>query len=380
MPSQENAHCHVFHSAEAPTLQRQHDLTRMRSALAAPSSRGLATPVVMPAVQPPRPDRAVHSVVRMHSYGILPVAKNTAQKVETTPLKLSSAASHSSIPLIRQRWHSTAVLSPRKASPACSVASRAMTARGRGMDTPSVPPTSIARPATYRAEAPWNTTTWKLHVHAPPGSPPSDSGSTALPSGNATPRVAIASPRCAGFSCMVETPSQAHHSSPATPINCRVVGRFPSLVALHQALLQAHITRDSQPTVASSQELHGSVSNNGRTTGIFPLQGAAPDASAVCQQLEEAKEENASLKKQINTATKMVGCLRQHSRNLMLQIQREILRSQRLEQLLIDCNLPQFGAIASVSTTEVGTGTCTAEVAAQGQPGVGVTKMLPSSC
>jgi len=148
---------------------------------------------------------------------------------------------------------------------------------------------------------------------------------------------------------------------------------FPCLIAHHQALPQARVlTRDPQPSVASSQDLHGRSSNE-RIIGIFPLRGAAPDASPVRQQPKETKQENDSLKQQINVATKTLGVLQQHSWNLIRQLQREVSRSQRLEHQLIDCSLPQFEAIGSVGTDDVCSRTCTAEVSFQGMASLGAT-------
>ena len=91
---------------------------------------------------------------------------------------------------------------------------------------------------------------------------------------------------------------------------------FPCLIAHHQALPQARVlTRDPQPSVASSQDLHGRSSNE-RIIGIFPLRGAAPDASGVLQHIEDVAGENAILQKQIDATTKMVGHFQQHSRSL----------------------------------------------------------------
>lgn len=151
---------------------------------------------------------------------------------------------------------------------------------------------------------------------------------------------------------------------------------FPSdnpFKAVHQALLQARVI---------SQDSHRSVGSNERKTGIFPVRGAAPDASGVLQHIEDVAGENAILQKQIDATTKMVGHFQQHSRSLMHQLQREVSRSRRLEEQLVDdFDLPQFEATGSVSTTEVGASTCTAEAAARGEASAGITDVpacLPS--
>jgi len=161
-------------------------------------------------------------------------------------------------------------------------------------------------------------------------------------------------------------------------VAARLQAKSPSLIMLHQALLQqAHaIMGDPQPSVAS---LKDSPWSNEQTAGIFLLRGAAPETSAVRQQLEEAKKENACLKKQMDMSTIKEGRLRQLSRNLMHQLQREVSRSQRLEQQMIDYAVPQFGANGCVSTIEVGARTCTAGMAAQEEVSVGVTNVLALS-
>jgi len=390
-----NAYQQVVHTKEVSTLQRQETLINLRSALAPPPSKGLLVPVFIAVVQQPLPDTAVQKGVSMHSSGSIRAgrfeAKNTVRNVEAksaksafTSTSMRSTAYHkhgsTSIP-VPPTSARLAVFTPKDASPACSVASTAKAARGRGRDTPRTP-TIDARNATYKPEASWNTVVQKLHVHVPPCSP----SSNLLHREDSTP-VAVASPQGFRFS-RAESPSQARHSLPADPAGCRVAAqpqaRFPSdnpfgaanrickapktnhtLMAMHQALSLARLMpHDSRKSVGSNES----------TTGKSPLREAAPNASAVCQQLEETKKENASLKKQVNTATKMLGRLQQHSRILMHQLQREVSRSQRLEQDLIDFNLLQCAAIGSVSTTEVG---ATAEVAALGRASVGTTDVSP---
>mmetsp|Transcript_21575 Transcript_21575/g.41193 ORF Transcript_21575/g.41193 Transcript_21575/m.41193 type:complete len:478 (+) Transcript_21575:142-1575(+) len=331
------------------------------------------------------------------------LSKNSALNVEKVPAKSVSA----SVPILRQRsqppWSITchkagnmripvpptstrlAALASRDASPACSVASTATTAtaRGRGRDPPRIS-TSTARHATYKREASWNTVIQKLHVHAAPRSSPSNSRSSSLHSGVSTPRVPSASPQGSRLSTRAETRSHVRHSLLANPRSCTVVGQpqanFPSdnpFKAVHQALLQARvISQDSRRSVGSNQWMTGTT-----TPG-----GAALKAIAVLQQIKKMKEENASLNKQINTATKMAGHLRQHSRSLMRQLEREVSRSQRLEEQLIDdYDMPQIETTRSVSTTQVGARACAAKVAAPGEASVGIKNVpacspSPSTC
>lgn len=147
--------------------------------------------------------------------------------------------------------------------------------------------------------------------------------------------------------------------------------------AVYQALQQARvISQDSRRSVGSNQWMTGTT-----TPG-----GAALKAIAVLQQIKKMKEENASLNKQINTATKMAGHLRQHSRSLMRQLEREVSRSQRLEEQLIDdYDMPQIETTRSVSTTQVGARACAAKVAAPGEASVGIKNVpacspSPSTC
>jgi len=142
------------------------------------------------------------------------------------------------------------------------------------------------------------------------------------------------------------------------------------------------MTKDIHPSGSSQNLQRSSGSITERTTGLFPLPGAALDAnqqpSAVHQQLEEAKEANASLKKELNTVTKTIGCLQQHSRNLMQQLQREVSRSHRLEQQLMDSALLQADAVGSLSTEQgTGTGACRAEAVAQEEASVASAASAP---
>eukprot|EP00419_Tripos_fusus_P084180 CAMPEP_0172940988 /NCGR_PEP_ID=MMETSP1075-20121228/224316_1 /TAXON_ID=2916 /ORGANISM="Ceratium fusus, Strain PA161109" /LENGTH=275 /DNA_ID=CAMNT_0013802399 /DNA_START=587 /DNA_END=1413 /DNA_ORIENTATION=- len=225
---------------------------------------------------------------------------------------------------------------------------------------------------------------------------------------------------------MPETHSQIRNSLPAILRSCRAVAQPQAksssdnpFKAVYQALQQARvISQDSRRSVGSNQWMTGTTTPGGAAlkaiavlqqikkmkeenaslnkqintaTKMAGLSGSTHGASCASWSVRYRdhsawKEENASLNKQINTATKMAGHLRQHSRSLMRQLEREVSRSQRLEEQLIDdYDMPQIETTRSVSTTQVGARACAAKVAAPGEASVGIKNVpacspSPSTC